>query len=78
MRTLNKGVKREQELTKLNNNLSSIREMLSNSGYGEKAIEDYLDKSNQGPPKDADQVSEVTGTCRDSMKSYLESTRGTS
>ena len=66
----------EQDLTQPTHDLSSIREMLSNSGYGEKAIEYYLTKPNQGPLKDADQVTEMTGPCGDTMKSYLKVDRG--
>ncbi len=62
--------------TSLKKNLSSIKEMLATSGYGEKAIEYYLNKPNQGPLKGADQVTELTGPCGDTMKSYLKITRG--
>ena len=58
------------------NNISSIKELLSTSGYGEKAIEYYLTKPNRGPLKDADQVSEMTGPCGDTMKSYLKVDQG--
>ena len=73
MRALERDVDMEQNIT---DNLSSIREMLSSSGYGEKAIEYYLTKPNQGPLKDADQVSEMTGPCGDTMKSYLKVDQG--
>jgi nitrogen fixation protein NifU and related proteins len=66
----------EQDIKKPTHDLSSIREMLSNSGYGEKAIDYYLTKPNQGPLKDADQISELTGPCGDTMKSYLKVDRG--
>jgi nitrogen fixation protein NifU and related proteins len=59
-----------------NNNVSSIKEMLSKSGYGERAIEYYLTKPNQGPLKDADLVTEMTGPCGDTMKSYLKVDQG--
>jgi len=75
MRALEENVAMKQD-TAPNNNLSSIREMLSNSGYGEKAIEYYLTKPNQGPLKDADQISELTGPCGDTMKSYLKVDQG--
>jgi nitrogen fixation protein NifU and related proteins len=60
----------------LNNNVSGIKEMLSKSGYGERAIEYYLTKPNQGPLKDADLVTELTGPCGDTMKSYLKVDQG--
>jgi nitrogen fixation protein NifU and related proteins len=65
----------EQDIKQPTNDLSSIREMLSNSGYGEKAIDYYLTKPNQGPLKDADQISELTGPCGDTMKGYLKVAR---
>jgi nitrogen fixation protein NifU and related proteins len=76
MRALNKGMTMEQDITQPANDLSSIREMLSNSGYGVKAIDYYLTKPNHGPLKDADQISELTGPCGDTMKSYLKVDRG--
>lgn len=59
-----------------NHNLASIKEMLAGSGYGEKAIEYYLTRPNQGPLKDADQVTELTGPCGDTMKTYLKIEEG--
>ena len=62
--------------TSPDNNVSSIREMLSTSGYGEKAIEYYLTKPNQGPMRYADQITELTGPCGDTMKTYLKVIQG--
>lgn len=56
--------------------LTNIREMLSCSGYSEKAITYYLDKPNMGILDDADQVSELTGPCGDTMKIYLKMEKG--
>ena len=50
----------------------SIRELLSSSGYADKAIEYFLDRKNMGTIADADQVSELTGPCGDTMKIYLK------
>ena len=50
----------------------AIREMLSGSGYSEKAIDYYLQRANMGSLSDADQVSELTGPCGDTMKVYLK------
>ncbi len=50
----------------------SIRELLSSSGYADKAIEYFLDRKNMGTIPDADQVSELTGPCGDTMKIYLK------
>jgi nitrogen fixation NifU-like protein len=54
----------------------SVREMLSGSGYSQKAIDYYLEQSNMGSLDDADQVSELTGPCGDTMKVYLKLEEG--
>jgi len=54
----------------------SVREMLSGSGYSHKAIDYYLEQSNMGSLSDADQVSELTGPCGDTMKVYLKLEEG--
>jgi nitrogen fixation protein NifU and related proteins len=60
-------------LNELNGNDSNdIRGLLSGSGYSEKAINYFLEKKNMGSLPDADQVSELTGTCGDTMKIYLK------
>lgn len=50
----------------------SMRELLSLSGYADKAIDYYLNKSNMGALTDADQVTELTGPCGDTMKIFLK------
>jgi nitrogen fixation NifU-like protein len=54
----------------------AVREMLSGSGYSEKAIDYYIEQSNMGSLSDADQVSELTGPCGDTMKVYLKLEEG--
>jgi nitrogen fixation NifU-like protein len=54
------------------NDPNEIRELLSVSGYSEKAINYFLEKKNMGSLPDADQVSELTGSCGDTMKVYLK------
>ena len=54
----------------------AVREMLAGSGYSEKAIEYYLERANMGSLSDADQVSELTGPCGDTMKVYLKLEEG--
>jgi nitrogen fixation NifU-like protein len=56
--------------------LSNIREMLYGSGYSDKAITYYIDKPNMGILDDANQVSELTGPCGDTMKVYLKIENG--
>jgi nitrogen fixation protein NifU and related proteins len=67
----------EQDLINNKNELAGIKEMLLGSGYSEKAIDYYLTKPNQGPLKDADHVTELTGPCGDTMKCYLKVNKGT-
>lgn len=55
---------------------AAIREMLSCSGYSSKAIDCYLKRPNMGSLPDANQVSELTGPCGDTMKVYLKVDQG--
>ncbi len=50
----------------------SIQELLSCSGYSNKAISLFIDKANMGTLSDADQVTELTGFCGDTMRIYLK------
>jgi nitrogen fixation NifU-like protein len=50
----------------------TLREMLRGSGYADKAIDYYLERKNMGVLENADQVSELTGHCGDTMKVYLK------
>jgi nitrogen fixation NifU-like protein len=50
----------------------SLREMLRGSGYADKAIDYYMERKNMGVLEGADQVSELTGHCGDTMKVYLK------
>lgn len=49
-----------------------IREMLLGSGYSEKAIQYFLEKPSLGSLPDANQVSEMIGSCGDTMKLFLK------
>jgi nitrogen fixation protein NifU and related proteins len=46
--------------------------MLADLGYSEKAIKYYLEKPYMGSLPDADQVSEMLGTCGDTLKVFLK------
>jgi nitrogen fixation NifU-like protein len=46
--------------------------MLSESGYSDKAIQYFVGKENIGEVADADQVTNVTGPCGDTMKISLK------
>ena len=58
------------------NDLENIRAMLSSSGYSDKAIMYFLNKTNMGILPDADQITELTGQCGDTMKIYLKLENG--
>ena len=64
----------QQEMS--GNDLTNIREMLYGSGYSDKAITYYINKPNMGILNDANQVSELTGPCGDTMKIYLKIENG--
>jgi nitrogen fixation protein NifU and related proteins len=51
---------------------ASVREMLSGSGYADRAIDYYIEQRNMGVLSDADQISELTGHCGDTMKIFLK------
>lgn len=50
----------------------SERKMLSEAGYGDPAIEYYLEKKHMGSIEDASQISFKIGSCGDTMKIYLK------
>ena len=58
------------------NDMASIRDMLSSSGYANEAIDYFLSKPNLGPLKGADHVTELTGPCGDTMKCFLKIDQG--
>jgi nitrogen fixation protein NifU and related proteins len=64
------------EIIETSSSTDGIREMLSNAGYSDKAIQYYLEKPYMGSLPDADQVSEMTGTCGDTMAVYLNVSHG--
>ena len=55
---------------------NSVRELLSGSGYSDTAITYFIDKKNMGCLPDADQITELTGVCGDTMKIYLKVEQG--
>ncbi len=57
--------------------LESEKKALREIGYGENAIHYYLEKPYMGEIPDADHVSEMIGTCGDTMKIYLKIDNGT-
>ena len=57
-------------------NGSQIENMLASSGYSEKAIRYFMEKPNMGTIPDADQMSEMTGTCGDTMSVCIKIEKG--
>lgn len=55
---------------------SSEQQMLLDTGYSEKAIFYYTQKPYMGMLPDAEHVSEMKGTCGDTMKIYLKIDQG--
>lgn len=51
---------------------SPVHQMLASAGYSEKAIAYFMERPNMGQLPDADQITEVTGECGDTMKVYLQ------
>jgi nitrogen fixation NifU-like protein len=51
---------------------NGIKEILSKSGYSDEAIQYYIERPHMGNIPNADQVSEMTGTCGDTMGIYLK------
>ena len=49
-----------------------MRSMLRDAGYSEKAVNYYLETPHLGIIENADQVSEMTGTCGDTIKVFLK------
>ncbi|WP_373501214.1 iron-sulfur cluster assembly scaffold protein [Desulfococcus sp.] len=55
---------------------AAVHKMLSESGYSEKAISYFIEKPYMGAIADADQTSQMTGTCGDTMGVYLKFENG--
>ena len=66
----------EEEALLNQNDIAGIRDMLTSSGYAEEAIHYFLTKPNLGPLKGANQVTELTGPCGDTMKCYIKVDKG--
>ena len=58
------------------NDEQSVRNTLYCSGYSDIAIGYYIDKPYMGSLPDADQVTEITGPCGDTMRVFLKFDQG--
>jgi nitrogen fixation NifU-like protein len=63
---------KDQTRILVENDNGDERKMLADLGYSEKAITYYLEKPYMGTLPDADQVSEMLGTCGDTLKVFLK------
>jgi len=71
MHSLN-SVEKDQAKILFENDNRDEHKMLADLGYSEKAINYYLEKPYMGGLPDADQVSEMLGTCGDTLKIFLK------
>ena len=55
---------------------NTVRKLLAGSGYSDTAITYFIDKKSMGCLPDADQITELTGVCGDTMKIYLKVEEG--
>ena len=52
-------------------------QLLSDCGYSERAIQYYIEKPYMGSLPDADQISDMVGTCGDTMRIFLKVDKNT-
>jgi nitrogen fixation NifU-like protein len=62
----------ENELIMDTSDQAGVRELLTGSGYADTAIDYFLNKAYMGSLPNANQVSELTGHCGDTMKIFLK------
>lgn len=55
---------------------AAVHKILSESGYSDKAISYFIEKPYMGAIVDADQTSQMTGSCGDTMGVYLKIDNG--
>ena len=55
-----------------NQDTAGLRKMLAGSGYSEKTIDYYINKPHMGILPNADLISDMTGTCGDTMEIFLD------
>jgi nitrogen fixation NifU-like protein len=67
-----KNVEKDQTEIIFQSDSGDQQKMLLDCGYSEKAVQYYLEQPYMGSLPDADQVSEMLGSCGDTMKIYLK------
>jgi len=66
-----------QDVIMASSQTEGLRKMLVEAGYSEKAIAYYIEKPHMGSIPDAELVSQMTGTCGDTMGIYVKMNNGT-
>jgi nitrogen fixation protein NifU and related proteins len=67
-----KNVEKDQTKIVFQSDSKDQQQMLLDCGYSEKAVRYYLEQPYMGSLPDADQVSEMLGSCGDTMKIFLK------
>ncbi|MEJ2657575.1 MAG: iron-sulfur cluster assembly scaffold protein [Desulfobacterales bacterium] len=67
-----KNSEKDQPKTIFRSDSKDQQKMLLDCGYSEKAVQYYTEQPYMGSLPDADQVSEMLGSCGDTMKIYLK------
>ncbi len=71
MTSLNRDEKNQSE-SLYKKDTGDQQQMLIDCGYSEKAVRYYIEQPYMGNLPDADQISEMLGTCGDTMKIFLK------
>jgi nitrogen fixation NifU-like protein len=71
MTSLNRDEKNQSE-SLYTKDTGDQQQMLIDCGYSEKAVRYYIEQPYMGNLPDADQISEMLGTCGDTMKIFLK------
>jgi nitrogen fixation protein NifU and related proteins len=66
------NAQKDQKNTIFQPDVESQKQMLSDCGYSERAIQYYIEKPYMGSLPDADQISDMVGTCGDTMRIFLK------
>jgi len=67
-----KNVEKDQTKIIFQSDSGDQQKMLLDCGYSEKAVRYFIEQPYMGSLPDADQVSEMVGSCGDTMKIYLK------
>ena len=71
MDSLNRGEKKQSKIL-FKKGAGDQEQMLLDCGYSEKAVRYFMEQPYMGSLPDADQISEMLGSCGDTMKIFLK------